>query len=80
MDTQRTKSTAIYDFENGWHLMATMHGYKRSSGENRAHHTADVEVRSDAEHRGHHGENQTYEQLRSAAEEIVLNELIYKVR
>jgi N12 class adenine-specific DNA methylase len=61
--SQRTKSTAIYDFENGWHFDGDHAlGTRESSGENRAHHTADVKVRSDAEHRGHHGENQTYEQ------------------
>ena len=65
---QRTKSTALYNFENGWnsdgdHAPST----RRSGGEAGTNHPADAKVRSDAQYRGHHGENQTLEQSENSS-------------
>lgn len=58
-----TKSTAIYDFENGWNTDGdNAQSSGGSSGENREHTATDADGESNTKDRGYNGEDKTYEQ------------------
>lgn len=60
---ERAKSTAIYDFENGWYSDGNHAQSTGGSGrENRAHNTGDVEDGTLARDRGYYGEDKTSKQ------------------
>ncbi|WP_459931535.1 hypothetical protein [Desulfosporosinus burensis] len=59
----RKPSTAVYDFENGWHADGkNAQSPQGSGGENRVHHPADAGGRTDVGNGGHHGEDPPHEQ------------------
>jgi len=73
----RKPSAAVYDFENGWHTDGeNAPGSQGSSGENRVHHPTEAEpmpATEDIMEKTRH-----LNSLRSSAEEIVLNEIVFR--
>ena len=61
--SERQQSTAVYDFENGWHSDGeNAQGEQGSNGKNRVHHTADARTGADTGHQGQSGTDTPYEQ------------------